>query len=37
MPGEERLGRRLVGGLPGTDHHRINVTAVEQGAIALPG
>jgi hypothetical protein len=29
-------GRRLVGGLPRTDLHRINVTAVEQGAIAPP-
>ena len=27
VPGEERLGRSLVGGLPRTDHHRINVTA----------
>ena len=27
MPGQERLGRGLVGGLPRADVHRINVTA----------
>jgi hypothetical protein len=27
VPGEERLGRSLVGGLPRTDHHHINLTA----------
>jgi hypothetical protein len=26
VPGEERPGRSLVGGLPRTDLHRINVT-----------
>jgi len=36
VPGQERLGRRLVGGLPRTDPHRINVTTMEQGAIAPP-
>ena len=30
MPGEERLHRSLVGGLPRTDLHRINVTAMEK-------
>jgi hypothetical protein len=34
VPGKKRLGRSLVGGLPRTDLHRINVTAVEEGAIA---
>ena len=29
MPGQERLGRGLVGGLPRADVHRINVTAQE--------
>jgi hypothetical protein len=29
VPGEECLGRSLVGGLPRTDLHRINVTARE--------
>ena len=29
VPGEKRLGRSLVGGLPRTDLHRINVTARE--------
>lgn len=29
MPGQERLGRGLVGGLPRGDVHRINVTAQE--------
>ena len=29
VPGQERLGRSLVGGLPRTDLHRINVTARE--------
>jgi hypothetical protein len=36
VPGEERLGRRLVSGLPRTDLHRINVTAAQQAAIAPP-
>jgi hypothetical protein len=29
VPGQERLGRSLVGSLPRTDPHRINVTARE--------
>ena len=28
VPGEERLGRSLVGGLPRTDLHRINTIAM---------
>ncbi len=30
VPGQEHLGRSLVGGLPRTDLHRINVTAMEK-------
>ena len=29
VPAQERLDRNLVGGLPRTDLHRINVTAME--------
>jgi hypothetical protein len=34
MPGKKRLGRRLVGGLPRANLHRITVTAREKGAKA---
>ncbi len=34
VAGKELLGRSLVGGLPRTDLHRPNVTAMEQGTIA---
>ena len=34
VPGKKRLGRRLVGGLPRTNVHRTNVTAMEKRAIA---
>jgi len=38
VPGKERPGRNLVGGLPRTNLHRINVTATEQGTKArCPG
>jgi hypothetical protein len=30
MPGEEGAGRSLIGGLPRTDLHCINVTAMEK-------
>ena len=33
--GKKRLGRRLVGGLPWTNVHRTNVTAMDKRAIAL--
>jgi hypothetical protein len=36
VPGKKRLGRSLVGGLPRTDLHRVNVTARKKDAIALP-
>ena len=35
MPGQERLGRGLVGGLPQADVHRINVTAEEKASSRL--
>jgi hypothetical protein len=35
VAGKKLLGRSLVGGFPRTDLHRINVTAREQGTIAL--
>jgi hypothetical protein len=35
VPGKKRLGRRLVGGLPRTNVHLTNVTAMEKRAIAL--
>src|SRR6266568_705586 len=38
VPGKKRLGCSLVGGLPRTDLHRINVTPMKKGAIACcPG
>jgi len=36
VPGKKRLGRRLVGGLPRTHLHRINLTATDKDATALP-
>ena len=35
VPGKKRLDRRLVGGLPRTNDHRAQLTAVEKCAIAL--
>jgi hypothetical protein len=37
VAGKKLLGRSLIGGVPRTDLHRINVTAMKQGAIALLG
>jgi hypothetical protein len=34
VPGQERAGRSLVGGLPRTDLHCINLTTMAQGTIA---
>jgi hypothetical protein len=36
VPGKKRLSSSLVGGLPRSDLHRINVTATEKGTIVLP-
>jgi hypothetical protein len=36
VPGKKRLGCSLVGGLPRSDLHCINVTAREKGTIVLP-
>jgi hypothetical protein len=36
VPGKKRLGSSLVGGLPRSDLHRINIAASEEGMIVLP-
>jgi hypothetical protein len=36
VPGKKRLGSSLVGGLPRSDLHRLNITATEKGTIVLP-
>jgi hypothetical protein len=35
VPGQEGPGRSLIGGIPRTDLHRLNLTARQNGATAL--